>query len=552
MASARQAEPLELLDQAGTLLRQASAPANGTGPWSALRATLDELREALEHPSPANSIPLSPPERETPFGVVEEYILRYAELFEYAADGYVVTDVAANIVGTNQMAARLLDRPKDFLLGKPLPFCIVPEQRRAFYNRLIGLRWRGELIRDWEVRLVPRGRDAPVDVLLTVTPIPGREGEVSGLRWTLRDARRVKRAEETLRAEREILGGLLDLAPVLILLVDVHGRILRPNAYLGRLSGRRLDELSGEDWLSALFVAAEWPRAQAMFAEALNGEAKGPIELHLKTAEGDARITTWHARLVPRPDRNESAVLLVGHDLTEVREAQEQALRAARLAAIGQIAAGLAHEGRNALQRSQACLDRAAWRLQEQSDVLDLVRRAQQAQQDLVYLFEDVRSYAAPLRLDLQFCDLAEVCNDAWENLASLREGRDAQLSMEASTGSFFWLCDRPRMQQVFRILLENALDACSDPMRIDIVCRETPQAGRHTLQITVRNNGPDLTAEQRRRIFEPFFTTKLKGTGLGMAIARRIVEAHGGGLTLGAADRPGAEFVLTLPRSVP
>ena len=67
-----------------------------------------------------------------------------------------------------------------------------------------------------------------------------------------------------------------------------------------------------------------------------------------------------------------------------------------------------------------------------------------------------------------------------------------------------------------------------------------------------VRDNGPGLDPELRQKVFDPFFTTKAKGTGLGMAIARRIVEAHGGQIAVGDGDAPGAVFVITLPRGNP
>ena len=71
---------------------------------------------------------------------------------------------------------------------------------------------------------------------------------------------------------------------------------------------------------------------------------------------------------------------------------------------------------------------------------------------------------------------------------------------------------------------------------------------GQPALRVAVQDNGPGLNAEQRQRIFDPFFTTKTKGTGLGMAIAKRIIEAHGGRISVGPAPE-GAEIVITLPR---
>jgi two-component system sensor kinase FixL len=68
-------------------------------------------------------------------------------------------------------------------------------------------------------------------------------------------------------------------------------------------------------------------------------------------------------------------------------------------------------------------------------------------------------------------------------------------------------------------------------------------------VRVSFKDNGPGLSAEQKQRIFEPFFTTKTKGTGLGMAIAKRIVEAHRGQISVGGGTTPGAEILLILPR---
>jgi signal transduction histidine kinase len=108
---------------------------------------------------------------------------------------------------------------------------------------------------------------------------------------------------------------------------------------------------------------------------------------------------------------------------------------------------------------------------------------------------------------------------------------------------------------QIFRNILENALAACNDPVEIHIECAgaELVQSGggQRSLRISIRDNGPGLSPEQRRRIFEPFFTTKPKGTGLGMAIVQQLVEAHGGAVEVGTPEH-GAEIVITLPEGIP
>jgi signal transduction histidine kinase len=107
---------------------------------------------------------------------------------------------------------------------------------------------------------------------------------------------------------------------------------------------------------------------------------------------------------------------------------------------------------------------------------------------------------------------------------------------------------DRFRTVQVFRNILENALAACPDPVEIRIACRSVEHAGRPALRVEVRDNGPGIAPEHQARIFEPFFTTKVKGIGLGMAIARRNVEAHGGTIEAKSTPGAGAEIAVTLP----
>ena len=106
------------------------------------------------------------------------------------------------------------------------------------------------------------------------------------------------------------------------------------------------------------------------------------------------------------------------------------------------------------------------------------------------------------------------------------------------------------RPASVVKELVENALDAAGTGAQVSIACREERHGERPALRIDLRDNGPGLSAEQQRRICEPFYTTKTQGTGLGVSIAKRVVEAHGGRLLAGAAPQGGAELTLIVPRA--
>jgi signal transduction histidine kinase/FixJ family two-component response regulator len=236
-------------------------------------------------------------------------------------------------------------------------------------------------------------------------------------------------------------------------------------------------------------------------------------------------------------------------DITERNRSQERLLQSERLAAIGQMVAGLAHESGNALARSRSCLDLLQWEVEDRPEARELIARARAAQDHLQQLYQDVRGYAGPLKLEREVWDLSGIWRQAWENLAPARQGRQATLREEIDGVNLECSVDQFRLEQVFRNILENALAACVDPVAITVRASPSKLAGKDAVCLRFRDNGPGLTPEQRRRIFEPFFTTKSKGTGLGMAIARRIMEAHSGEITVGEQDGPGAEIVLTLPR---
>jgi len=395
-------------------------------------------------------------------------------------------------------------------------------------------------------------REGVADYILKPINAALIRSRLAGLAERRRAAAEIGRLNADLRRRVGEQQALLDVIPIGIAIADdpACDRI-HVNPALARLLRISPDGNAARAF-RAFRNGAEVPPEELPLQQAARGLEVRQAEFDLVHPDGET--VNLYAYAAPLRDERGRPRGAVGAflDVTEQKKAQATALQKERLAAIGQMVTGLAHESGNALARSQSCLEMLAWEVEDRPEAQDLIRRIQSAQDHLKQLYEEVRGYAAPLKLEREWWDLPQVWRQTWENLAVARRGRDAALHEHTAVLDLRCRVDAFRLDQVFRNVLENSLAACKGPVRIDVSCAEAALNGRPAVRVALRDNGPGLTPEQRQRIFEPFFTTRTKGTGLGMAIARRIVEAHGGQIAVGTNQGPGAEILITLPREAP
>ncbi len=235
-----------------------------------------------------------------------------------------------------------------------------------------------------------------------------------------------------------------------------------------------------------------------------------------------------------------------------VLERTAQLRQSERLAAIGEMSTGLAHESRNALQRTHACLELLTLKIEQRPDLLALVQDIQKAQDYLVHMYDEVRAYAAPLKLRKEKMDLGRLIQETWDHLEPERKGRAATLEAGVGCAALDFRGDPVALDQLFRNILENSLSVCADPVLLQVQWLRHSIEGRSQTEIAIRDNGPGFPAGLQEKVFEPFFSTKMQGTGLGLAIAKRIVEAHGGTIQIGSSGWPGAELLLTFFQEKP
>jgi PAS domain S-box-containing protein len=347
------------------------------------------------------------------------------------------------------------------------------------------------------------------------------------------------------RGEKSL--GVLESTPESIVIADPGGAIVLINARTERLFGYSRNELLGqplEVLLPERFREDHAEHRATCLANTHTTPMGTTAELCARRKDG----TEFPVEITLSPLEAEEDMLISGtfRDITIRKETEKRLWHSERLAAIGDMITGLAHESRNALQRGQACLEMLRLEVKDRPKAQDLIARLQAAQDDLHQLYERVRVYSSPITLNCRHCDLQVILQATWNKLAQ-SHGQATFQSVPAAVDLQCWV-DPILVETALRSILENALQACGESAKITAHWTSSKIGDHPALRLTLSDNGPGLTAEQRSRIFQPFFTTKTKGAGLGMPIAKRYVEAQAGQISVGDCTQ-GTEIHVTLPR---
>jgi signal transduction histidine kinase len=220
-----------------------------------------------------------------------------------------------------------------------------------------------------------------------------------------------------------------------------------------------------------------------------------------------------------------------------------------RLAAIGQAVSTIAHESRNSLQRMEAAVHQLQKHASDAEKVRGGIAKLASGTQELHRLHETVLEFVRPRVLQPSAIDARNVVRAAWKEALTQPDAPQVELVENHLTEDTTCEIDAFAVRQVFRNIFENSLAACSSSPEIKASYEEGEISGAPALRVVIRDNGPGLTDEQRNMVFVPFYTTKQRGLGLGLTIARQIVEAHGGDISL--ADGPGTAVVVAFRRAI-
>jgi two-component system sensor histidine kinase PilS (NtrC family) len=312
---------------------------------------------------------------------------------------------------------------------------------------------------------------------------------------------------ESLKNLEKLYQAIVDYIPSGILYVDKNSRVVLMNP--------AAVTILGSHWMGQKLDGSE-------LSVLLREDARLESIINLSAAE---KVLGHHAKILP-----EGGKIIVFQDVTGIRDLEKKVILKDKLASVGQLAAGIAHEIRNPLASLSGSIQllKSENSLTESSEKLMSIVLRETDRLDA--LLQSFLNYARPSVLNLSRIQLLDVFNDVVVLVENLPEFRERFIRLENQISKDLWcICDANQLKQILWNLLKNSVQASRSNGSIKVKAEQKATDLGQMISVEVEDNGEGIDEHLIERVFDPFFTTKSGGSGLGLPLVYQIVKAHGG-----------------------
>ncbi len=243
-------------------------------------------------------------------------------------------------------------------------------------------------------------------------------------------------------------------------------------------------------------------------------------------------------------ERLEESYVKLRSQADQLLDTEEQLRRADRLSALGELSAGMAHEIRNPLGSIRGTAEILREGIARDDKRFEFAEILVKEVDRLEGVVRDFLNFARPTDQELKSVPVCEALQEVVTLTRQQALKSNVVINLETAAGTKQASGDFEQYKQAFLNLVLNALQVMPQGGRLDIGCQEQEDV----LRVTFSDSGPGIPAELQDRIFNPFYTTRSEGTGLGLAITHRIIDGHGGKLSVDSRPGEGATFIVDLP----
>jgi len=333
-----------------------------------------------------------------------------------------------------------------------------------------------------------------------------------------------------------------------VLVLNLEGEITLFNQAAEEITGRSQDEVLGAPYERVMGGSHGDGRSALHTLE--SGQSLTNQQKDLARRDGRTIPLGFSTSLVKDRDGNVLGAVEIFNDMTEVKRLEAQVQRMNTLAALGEMAATVAHEIRNPLGGIASFANLLERDLDVEDPSRKLVQKITQGVARLNRIVSSLLSYTRPLKLNTYAVDMAQAVEEATAFFEIDVDRTRGAIDVKRAFPESPLVCqlDTEQFHQVILNLLLNATQAMPEGGTINLAVHQTqgPRGPLATLEI--RDEGIGMDEEVCAKLFTPFFTTKEDGTGLGLATSKKIIEAHGGHITVQSVPGEGTSFAVSLP----
>ncbi len=475
------------------------------------------------------------------FCAADESARILSAILERSSDSIIRADLDGIVTGWSPGAARLFGYTAEETVGSSAGMLIPDEKWGEFVQLLERIR-EGQAVNHLEtVRRARNGR--LVNVVLSLLPVTDESNRVVGLLSISRDVTELKHAESAYRASEARWRAIIDSAVDAIIVIDSRGRIETFNSGAERLFGYRAEEILGQS-VNLLMPPPFRDEHDAYLAAYLAGAPGKVIGLGREVTARRRNGEDFPARLAVAEASVDGETRFTGilHDLTGRVQMERRLREQSALARLGEMTAIVAHEVRNALAAVRGTVQVVATRFEDGSREQTALEEAAARIDALTKIVQDMLLFAHLPEPRLARVDLAQLVA-ATVRAAESDPALDG-IRIDVAGDAAAVDADADLLRIVLLSLITNAAQAMRGAGQVHVRIRSAAPS----CEIAVVDHGPGVPPDVRDRLFTPFFTTKSRGSGLGLATARRIVEAHGGHVAVECPSEGGTRVVITIP----
>jgi two-component system, sporulation sensor kinase E len=464
---------------------------------------------------------------------------------ESSPSGMLMVDEGGIILMVNRQIEQLFGYERAELIGQPVEM-LVPQRIKSHHAS-----GRAAFFAHSESRAMGKGRDLygvrkdgeefPLEIGLN----PIRTSDGMRVLASVVDISERKQVERTLQKERDFIAAVLETAGALVVVLDREGRILRFNRACEQTTGYSSEEVMGRYVWDLFVISDEVEGVKAVFKGLRGGDSRNEYENYWKGKDGVLRRISWSNTVLMDAHSRVEYIVAAGLDITDFVQIQEQLRKTERIAELGTLASGMAHEIGTPMN---VILGRAEYLLNRTADegmkkgLTTIVTQVERITKVMNQLLAFVRRKPAEHRL----VDLSEIVGDSLEMFQERFTHSRITVEQAIETNIPPVYADRDQMMQVLINLVVNSLHAMPDGGRLRLsLARE-----KSHILIGVSDTGHGMPQDICSKIFDPFFTTKDfgKGTGLGLTVVKGIIEEHGGTIAVESVVGQGTTFWIRLP----